>query len=249
MKRWTPLLIFIITFPLFLYLTFPFDRVIGRILCEKGITYSSLSVNRFPFEVELENVRVPSLPVEIERVIVRPSLLSILSKEKSFEAVSFLCGGRVNLKGSYPGEIRFKISEIEAEKCRKESPRVGGRLSGSGSLKVSGNDLTGGRGEFLLKDSKLEGIEFGIFTFPALKLGNVRGTYSVKRKNRLEINAEGKGRDADVTAKGYLDYYPKNPKNSYLKLKVTVKVKIPPLSGKKFKFTVRGNLGNLRIWK
>ncbi|WP_457677872.1 hypothetical protein [Thermovibrio sp.] len=243
MRRLLYGLLFLGALLLFLYLNFPFERFIDATLCKKGVEAREVLFKRFPPEVILKEVKVKELPFKLDCVEVKP-----VSPKEFFYAAE-LCGGKVKGFFTYPlNYLNFNAEGIRIERCTKSNIKVYGELSFKGNLSFKGKDLEGGEGELSLKSLKVGKIKFGLFSFNLLNLGNFKGRYEVKRRNSIDINGEGKGRDADYKVKGKINYNPKVPQDSYLNLKVQVKVKREPFKGKEFDFTVRGSLENLRVW-
>ncbi|MEO2065439.1 MAG: hypothetical protein ABGX17_02940, partial [Desulfurobacteriaceae bacterium] len=90
--------------------------------------------------------------------------------------------------------------------------------------------------------------KFGLFQAKLLDLGEFKGSYRTIGKNLVEVKGKGEGKDAYYTVSGSISINPKRPSNSYVNLKVSVRVKKEPLKGKRFTFNLRGSLNNLRLW-
>jgi len=234
--------VFLVSFSLSLYLTFPFERIVKKALVDRGLNPVGLHFNHFPPEVEI--AELPFKGLVLKSVRVKPAGL------KSFNAQATLCGGKISAEFNYPlKELKFEVNRLKIEKCPlKLQVKLAGNVDGKGSLDFKGKNIVAGKGKFLLSDVHLKDIEFGIFSFKELNLGNGELSYTVSSKNYLSIKGKLNGKDAEVSVKGGLSYNPKNVSSSYLNLKVNVKVKSGKLSGQKFNFTVRGNVNSLRFY-
>ncbi len=234
--------LFILLTLVFLYATFPFERFIESSLCSRGVVAQEVLFNRFPPQVVLKGVKVKGLPFQVELLKVKPNL-----PLKEFNYYCKVCSGTVEGKFTYPVTyFSFKASGVEVGKCYSSSVKFGGKLKGEGFFKLSQNDLTGGKGSLEGESLKLKGMAFGLFTADLLDLGSFKGSYRVIGKNLIEVEGEGSGKDADYRVSGSINFKPQSPANSYLNLKIRVKVKRGPLKGKSFSFKVRGEAANLR---
>jgi type II secretion system protein N len=251
MRRFYPLLIFLISFPIFLYLSFPIERFVEGELCKRGVSYQKVEVERFPLEVKVKEVRLPSPPISLEEVLVIPDLKSLLTGKKRVKLLLEACGGRGEVDFDYPpSNLEFDLRSLKVERCVNDLPvKVTGDLFLKGNLKLDGEKLLlkGGKGSFTLENLKVGELSFGLFSIPGLNLGSVKGTYSVKRENAVDLEAEGSGKDAEVSVKGYINVNLKSPKNSYVNLRVKVRPKIAPLKGRTFSFRIKGFVEKVKI--
>ena len=244
MKKIWPFLIFLLSFPVFLYLSLPLERLIEGELCKRGVSYAEISVKRFPPTIEIKDLKVSQLPFSIKEVVVSPDLSSILAGSKRLKIFLKACGGDGKVELDYPvSDLNFRLESLNVSRCIKKLPvRVTGLFSATGKLHLEAQKalLKGGRGSFYLKNLKLKELSFGLFSVPGLDLGKLKGTFTVKRENVVSVEAEGKGSDADINVKGYINVNLKNPKKSYVNLRVKVKPKVAPLKGRTFSFRIKG---------
>jgi len=242
MRKALYILAFFIFFFLFLYLTFPFKRVAESYLCSLNLNYKELEVKRFPLRLSLKGVELPGLPFLVERLSLEPSLTTLLSSKKRVKFRAELCGGRAEGYFTYPlGTVNYTLKSVELKECFRGSVKSG-ELSSAGSLEFKRGELTGGSGDFTVKNLSLEGLSFGLLKAPELRFNRVDGLYRVKGKNLVEIEAQGEGDEARFKATGVLNYNPRAPMSSYLSLKLAFNLK-----GSEFKFNVRGSLNTLRL--
>jgi len=247
MRKLLYLLLFLFLTLFFLYLTFPFERFVRAELCDRGISYASLKLRRFPLQIELEEVKAPYLPFKVERLTVKPSLLILFKEGTPVKFKAYLCGGKIEGWFTYPlRELSYRLCSVVIGRC-VEGGAVDGALSSSGALTFSGRDLIRGVGEFSINDFTLKNLSFGLFSTEKLTFEEVKGTYEVRKKNLVEVEAEGHGKEGSFELKGSLSYNPKEPLSSYASFKIKVKLKKEPFNGKEFNFTVRGNLRELRF--
>ena len=236
-------LIFLTAFTVSLYFTFPFERVIKRVLFEKGLYPSEVSFRHFPPELFVGEL--PLKGITLRKLTVKPVSLH------RFKIESELCGGRLwATSGWPPGRISFSLKEVRLSECpfRFQQIEAEGRADGKGYLDFSGKHLTGGKGEFTLSGVKVKNLNFGLFSFKELRMGEGRITYSVTSKDYVKINGNLKGKDAEVAVKGSVSYNPQNPENSYVNFQFAVEMKSGKLTGQRFNFTVRGNFNSLRFY-
>ena len=242
MRKLTYPLLFLVSFLFFLYINFPFEKFAESLICQRGITAQKVEVNRFPLEVILKGVKKRELPFKIETLKLTPSL-----NLKEFKYYCKVCRGEVEGKFTYPpGEVTFNARGIKLNRCNKG--KLEGELYGKGSFKFKSGNLTSGRGELRGSKLKLREFKFGLFQAKLLDLGEFKGSYRTIGKNLVEVKGKGKGKDAYYTVSGSININPKRPLNSYVNLKVSVRVKKEPLKGKRFTFSLRGSLNNLRLW-
>ncbi|WP_456456155.1 type II secretion system protein GspN [Thermovibrio sp.] len=237
-------LLFIFLTLLFTYLTFPFDRLISSKLCGR-VSYKSLSFSRFPLKITLYGLKLPNLNLKVDYLELSPSLLSLVRGKKEFFFKGSACKGTFEGESTYPlSKLTFNLSGIDLS-CPLNSAE--GKLSGKGELLFKGRDIVAGEGEFKVSKLKLLNLNFGLFKFGSLSLGDLKANYTVKRKNLIKVKAESFGKDASLKVKGEVFYTPLAPLNSYVNLIVKVKVNKEPFNGKEFSFSIRGNLRNLGI--
>jgi len=229
---------------LFTYLTFPFERLISSELCGK-VSYKSLSFSRFPLKITVYGLKLPNLNLKVDYLELSPSLFSLIKGKREFFFKGITCKGTFEGESTYPlSKLTFELSGINLN-CPLGSAE--GKLSGKGGLLFKGRNIVAGKGEFKVSKLKLLKLNFGLFKFGSLSLGDLKAYYSVKRKNLIKVEAESFGRDASLKVKGEVFYSPLAPLNSYVNLAVKVNVKREPFNGKEFSFSIRGNLRNLGI--
>ena len=249
MRKFLYFVLFLFLTLFFLYLTFPAERFVEAELCKRGISHGPvLKVKKFPYlKVELYELKVPGVPFKIPYLSVKPSPLILLGKEAPVEFSGSACGGEVKGWFTYPFKgLSYHLCMLSIEECLGDS-RVGGRLSSSGTLTFSGKELAKGIGEFSIDNFTLKNLTFGLFSTEKLTFEKVKGTYEVKRKNLIEVEAEGHGKEGQFELKGEVNYNPTEPLSSYGSFKIRVKLETEPFNGKEFNFTVRGNLKELRF--
>ncbi|TCK04637.1 hypothetical protein [Phorcysia thermohydrogeniphila] len=251
MKKFYPFLIFLLSFPVFLYLSLPIERFVEGELCKRGISYGKVEVERFPPKVEVKKLSLLSLPFSIEEVEIFPEISSIFSGSKRLKISLKACSGEGEIELDYPvSSLEFFLESLNVAKCVKELPvKVEGLLSLSGKFRLDAEKklLKGGRGSFSLQNVKVGELSFGLFSIPGLNLGKVEGTFTVKRENVVSLEAKGAGRDAEISVKGYINVDLRIPKRSYLNLKVKVKPKVAPLKGRTFSFRIKGFAENVTV--
>ncbi len=244
MKKLLYGLLFVLLTLFFTYITFPFERLISGEFCGE-LSYENLSFTRFPPKLTLYGLSVPNSGLKVKYVELKPSLLSLLRGKNEFSFEGALCEGTFKGEASYPvREVVFNISGLKLSKCLNS---VRGSLSGKGELLFKGRDLTGGKGEFTVSKLNLLNLNFGLFKFASLNLGDLKADYSVKGKNLIKVKGESSGNDASLKVKGEVFYRPKTPLDSYVNFSVKVKVKREPFNGREFTFSIRGNIRNLGI--
>ena len=251
MKNFRYFLIFLLSFPLFLYLSFPLERVVERELCKREIGYTEVEVEKFPPKLRVKGLELPQLPFSIEEAVVLPDLESILSGDRRLNVSLKVCGGEGEVKLNYPlSELTFHLKSLRLSRCVKELPfKVRGLFSAAGevSLRVQKALLEKGRGSFSVERLELGELSFGPFSLPGLNLGKLKGTFVVKRENVVSLEAEGKGKDADVKVRGYINVNLRYPGKSYVNLRVKVKPKVALLKGRTFTFRVKGFAENVTV--
>jgi hypothetical protein len=134
------------------------------------------------------------------------------------------------------------------ENCLKEKSlpfSISGTLLGSGTLSLTRNSLVGGSGNFKLQNLRLEKIAFGLLSLKSANLGNVKLTYKVKRKDVVDIEAHGKGREGKLSVKGYINLNIRRIEKSYVNLRVKLIPYVEPFKGQTFSFRIKGFLDNL----
>ncbi len=236
------MVVFLTAFTFSLYLTFPFERVIKKVLFEKGLYPSDVSFYRFPPRLVIG--KLPFYSVTLKNLVVRPLSFHRFKLESEF------CGGRLTATLSWPlSRVSYEIEELKLSECpfRFQQFSLEGIVNGKGYFNFEGKHLTGGKGGFDLSKVKLKNLNFGIFSFKELSLGDGRIIYSVISKDYLSIAGSLKGRDAEVSVKGNVSYNPRNPVNSYLNLRFAIEMKTGKLAGQRFNFSVKGNLKSLRF--
>jgi len=234
---------------LFLYLTFPVERFVERELCSRGISYSPpVKVRRLPLpEVRLYGLKVPGLPFELPYAVLKPSPLILFKGDAPIEFEVAACGGRAEGWFTYPlKELSYHLCAVGLGMCAG-SPAISGDLSSSGTLSFRGRDLVKGVGEFSVDGLTLKNLSFGLFSPGEVTFKKVKGTYEVKDRNRIEVEAEGHGEEGEFRVKGEVSYNPERPLSSYCSFKIGVRLEKEPFNGKEFNFTVRGNLKELRF--
>lgn len=237
------ILTFLFSFFLFLYLTFPFDRIAKRVLYDKGFQPEKVSFRRFPPELFIGELPVGS--ITLKNVVLFPLSFS------RFRLNSELCGGRLSAVFSYPvKELTFNLEGIKLSDCpfNFSQAELAGVLGGEGNLTFKKRHLTAGKGRFRLSDLDLKNVNLGLFSLNALNLGNGSVEYTVSAKDYVRLNGSFSGRDAEVTVSGSVSYNPQNYLNSYVNLLFSVKMKGGKFAGKRFSFTVRGNVNSLRFY-
>jgi len=249
MRKLIVALIFLLSFPFFLYLTFPIERFVENGLCRQKISCRKVEIRRLPLKVELDDVKIPSLPFELDKVVVTPQVSSLLSKEKKFNVLAQACGGILRTDASYPvRSVKFKLEKLRVENCLKKKSlplSISGTLFGSGTLSLRKNSLIGGAGNFKLQNLQLKKIVFGLLSLRSASLGDVKVTYKVKRKNVVDVEAQGKGRDGKLSVKGYINLNIRRIEKSYVNLKVKLIPYVEPFKGQTFSFRIKGFLDNL----
>jgi len=254
MKKLLYALLFIFLTLFFLYLSFPFERFIGDRLCERGISYADLKVSKIPLRIEIDSLRVPSLPFKVEKLVLKPSFKIFLLRGPvpiAFEGA--LCGGKVEgeltylFSNSYSlKDISYRVSGLKVETCLN-SPFLSGELASYGSLTFEEGNLMGGSGKFSMKNLTLKPSSLALVKEGELFFEKAEGTYGVKGRNLVEIEAQGEGGDGSFKVKGEVNYNPRAPLYSYGSFRIKVKLEKEPFNGKEFDFTVRGNLKDLRF--
>ena len=78
MRKLIVVLIFLLSFPVFLYFTFPIERFVENGLCRQKVSCKKVEVKRLPLKVELDDVRISFLPFKFDRVIINPQVSSLL---------------------------------------------------------------------------------------------------------------------------------------------------------------------------
>ncbi len=233
------------------YLSFPFDRLLERYLCSFDVSYSSLKVKKLPLEVELSGLRFKSFPVVINRLSVKPDFLSLISSEKSFNVDIKACSGKAKATFTYPlKKLAFSIKGVRLKDCVGNVPvSVGGNLAARGEFLFNPIDLAilKGSGKFSVANLQLGKLDFGLLSIERVDLGTLNGSYKVKRKNYIRISALGKGRDAELNVNGAIEINPKNFANSYVNLKLEIKLLSGKLKGKRFSFRLKGFVRNLSV--
>jgi type II secretion system protein N len=251
MRRLYLLLIFLISFPIFLYFSFPIERFVEGELCKRGINYKKVEIERLPLKIKVQGLKLSSLPFSVEEALVLPDLESFLTGKKHLKVFLRACDGVGKVELDYPiSNLEFSASSFKLEKCIKKLPvKVTGNLSLKGKAKLDSNKLLlkSGRGNFALENLKIGELSLGLFSIPSLNLGSIKGTYTVKRDNVIDLEAEGNGSDAEVSVKGYINADLKNPERSYLNLRVKVKPKVAPLKGRIFSFRIKGFVENVKV--
>ncbi len=236
-------LIFLVSFLFSLYLTFPFDRIAKEILFEKGLHPAKVSFHHFPPKLIIGEL--PYGNVTLKNVSISPVSFS------KFKVSSELCGGHLNAVFSYPVKnLTFKLEDLKLSLCplNLEQADLNGTVEGAGNLTFNEKHLTGGKGEFELSNVNLKDVNFGLFSFKELNLGDGKIKYSVNPKDYVKIRGELKGKDAELAVKGSISYNPQNHMNSYVNLVFSVSMKSGKFAGQKFNFTVRGNINSLRFY-
>ena len=249
MRKLIVVLIFLLSFPLFLYLTFPIERFVENSLCRQKISCKKVEVRRLPLKVELDDVKLSFLPFEFDKVIINPQVSSLLSKEKRFNVLARVCGGILKADANYPiRSVKFKLEKLRVDDCLKKSSlpfSISGVLFGSGTLSFTKNSLVGGLGNFKLQNLKLRKIAFGLLSLQSADIGDVKVTYKVKRKNVVDIDVQGKGKDARLSVKGYVNLNVRQIEKSYVNLRVKLTPYVEPFKGQTFSFRIKGFLENL----
>ena len=236
-------LVFFVSFIFSLYFTFPFERFAEKVLYEKGFRPVNLSFRHFPPELFIEEL--PFKGVTLKNVSISPLSFS------KFRLNSELCGGRLSAVFNYPiEELTFKLKGVKLSNCPLilNQAKLDGNLGGEGSLTFKGRYLTGGKGEFKLYRVKLKDVNFGLFSFKELNLGDGKVEYRVDTKDYVKVSGKLKGEDAELTVNGGVNYNPQNYLNSYVNLVFSVSMKSGKFAGRKFNFTVRGNVNSLRFY-
>ena len=249
MRKLIVVLIFLLSFPFFLYLTFPIERFVENSLCHQKISCKKVEVRRLPLKVELDDVKLSFLPFKFDKVIINPQVSSLLSEEKRFNVLARVCGGILKADANYPvHSVKFKLEKLRVENCLKKSSlpfSISGNLFGGGTLSFAKNSLVSGSGNFKLQNLKLRKIAFGLLSLPSADIGNVKVTYKVKRKNVVDIDVKGKGKDARLSVKGYVNLNARQIERSYVNLRVKLTPYVEPFKGQTFSFRIKGFLENL----
>ncbi len=234
--------VFILSLLFSLYLTFPFDRIATKIMVDRGLTPVGVEFRHFPPELLIGELPVGSLT--LKNVAVKPVGV------KKFSVEGNVCGGKFRLELTNPiGHLTFKLNSLKLENCPLKIPvGVKGSIDATGNLVLKEKHVVGGKGKAVLLDVLLEDVNFGLFSFKKLDLGEGNIGYAVKSRDYISIKGNLKGKDAEVTVSGGFNYNPSNLLNSYLNLRVTVKLKKGKLAGKEFNFTIRGNVNSLRLY-
>jgi len=242
-KRAVYFAFFFVSFLVFLYLTFPFERFVESALCKRGIPYEKVEVERLPLAVKVEGVKYRS--AYFKEIVVYPELLTLPREEKEFRAVADFCSGNVIADFDYPlKNLSFEVKKVSLYCLLKNKfSHVAGTLFGEGRLyfKSGGFILSNGKGRFIVRDISLKGVKFGVFELPEVKLGEVELNYSVKGKNYVELNLKGEG-TVKLKGSGFFRVNMRNFDNSYLSLRLTV-----VLGDRPFNFRISGYLSNLRV--
>lgn len=237
-------LLFVLLTLFFTYITFPFERLISRELCSK-LSYQALSFDRFPPKLTLYGLEIPKGSLKVDYLELKPIFLSLLKGKREFKFKGALCRGTFNGEASYPvSKVSFNLLDIRLSRCLNS---VQGSLSGKGELLFKGKNLTGGKGDFVVSNLNLLNLNFGLFKFTSLNLGNLKASYSIERENLIKLKGRSSGNDASLKFKGEVFYRPETPLDSYVNLSVKVKVKREPFNGREFSFSIRGNIRNLGI--
>ncbi|WP_163328290.1 type II secretion system protein GspN [Desulfurobacterium thermolithotrophum] len=251
MRKVVVVFLFLMSFPIFLYLNFPLKRFVENSLCHRKISYKSVEVRKFPLKIEIENLKVPSFPLVFNEVVIIPEVRSLLAEKKNLEVLATLGEGLLKIDTDYPiSKLRFQLKDLKLESFLGlfSLPfSVVGTLLGNGSLYLEKENLTAGSGSFKVNDLKAEKISFGLLSLPSVDLGKVEGVYKVRGKNFLNVEAKGFGKDTELFVKGYVNLNLKEVKKTYINLKIRLIPKVKPFKGKNFSFEIKGYLENVSI--
>ena len=236
------IVVFILSLLFSLYLTFPFDRIATKILVDRGLSPVGVEFRHFPPELLIG--KLPIRGLTLENVAVKPIGV------RRFAVEGNICGGKFRLELTNPiGHLTFKLNRLKLENCPLKIPvKIMGSVDATGNLVLKGKHVVGGKGKAVLSDVLLKDVNFGLFSFKKLDLGEGNIRYAVESRNYISIKGNLKGKDADITASGGFSYNPSNFLNSYLNLRVSVKLKKSKFAGKEFNFTIRGNVNSLRLY-
>ncbi len=234
-------LVFILSFLLFLYLMFPFEKLIEGRLSQSGVSFRSVEVSRFPLKVRVEKLSYRGFLMD--ELVVSPSLLSLFSGRKRFDADARLCGGKVMAGFDYPlHSVEFLIRSVDLSSCLSN---LGGIVSGRGSFSFLKANVKGGKAHFDLKSLKVKKFSFGLLDLKDADVGSGDLAISVKGRNLLGITLKTSGKDVKLSSEGVIRLNPKDIYRSYVNLKVSARVFLKPFNGKRFNFNVRGKVKEL----
>jgi type II secretion system protein N len=245
MRKFLYGILFLVSFLFFAYLTFPLEAMVESQLLNRGILYESISASKFPLKVKIEKVSFKGLV--IDEISLSPDIFSIFGKIKNLNAELNLCGGKLNMKFTYPlKEVLFKAYSLDVSRCLQEFPfKVKGAVSGHGNFEVNGRKIEKGNAKFDVNSLEVDNLTFGILDLKSANFGNGEISVSVKKRNLLNIEINLSGRDVDVISTGILRFNSRDFSNSYVNLNFKLKVKKQPFNGKTFNFKLKGRLMEL----
>ena len=230
----------VVSFLFFLYLTFPFERIALRTFHRYGLNPANLSFNRLPPCLKVG--KLPFGAVTLKNLSAYPTL-------SGFKLNGELCSGKFSVETDrHLKSVKFKIESLKIQNCPIRTAKLKGTVEGNGSLSFKGKNLKGGTGTFFLKGISLSKVNFGLFSFNLLELGSGNFKYKVAGRNYVKVSGELAGSDASVKVKGSVSVNPNRLERSYVNLRVSVKIKSGSLKGKRFNFSLRGNVNSLRIY-
>jgi hypothetical protein len=239
MRKLLLFLFFILSFSLFLYLTFPLERVIESNLCKEKISFRSLTVRKFPsLEVVVEDVKYQAVPFTIKKVIVFPEVSTIFSDEKLFNVKVEICNGDLEGVISYPlSRVDFEIKKVSLKDCEFHFPfRMAGILYGKGNLVIEKDSIVSGTGRFKANEISLQELDLSTPFIKDIHLQDVKFKYKVKDKNVVDLQLHSK----NLSINGYVKLNTRDFMRSYLSLKAKLK-----FNGQEFSFKIRGTPDNL----
>ncbi len=218
----------------FLAARFPYPQALSDALAPMGysITIGSQGYS-FPFGAELDNVTIAPLSqpgpavLSSPRVIVAPSLLSILIFHPGLHVKADLYGGNVNTvaRPSAGGTlINFKLKELQLANLKLLDAwglRMAGALSGKGKAWVPpvNPDATSGNVELEAQKVNLTPPS----PLPAVAVGQAEGTFSIQNQIVTIQNFKTTGGDIEITANGTIQLAP-DPQESELNIEFTLNV-------------------------
>ncbi|MEO2069093.1 MAG: hypothetical protein ABGX27_06225 [Desulfurobacteriaceae bacterium] len=238
MKKLLLLTVFILSFVVFLYFTFPIEKFAEHYLCKK-LSFKEIAVKRVPLELVLKKVEHPEIPVTINKVVVSPEILSLSSDVKKFFVKLILCGGYVEGKVTYPlSKVSFKVVNFKVDDCKFYKPlELSGLLSGRGTLVFEKENLIGGSGNFRLKNFNIKTSKL----FPLVEefqLQDAKVKYKVEKENKVNFKMES----SKVSMDGYVNLNLKNIYNSYLSVNLKLNFNWQNLS-----FKLKGFINRLSV--
>lgn len=219
-------------FAAYLISTFPYSATLSKLLAPMGLEVSSTSQSAsFPFGARLSEVRListrpasPGLIVESPTVTIAPAFLSMLSMHPGVRVKAALFDGIVNvmLRPSSGGTaISYDLNSVDIARqhfVAIPGADASGRLSGSGSLLLSSDDIAESGGG----DLSAAGLTLvSPLASSPIRLGQGHSKFKLDQGTLTIEEFKTSGGDLTLTAEGTIQLAP-DPGESGLAIQFTL---------------------------